>query len=110
MRLNLFKKKYPAFVPQVVKAVMEHQNLANSDRITMDAYCKLFELDWRGDRALENREQFMMSHPVYMHGKDQSNLLAQEELNNETVLKRVRQACKPYLPDLLTKMRNSLKQ
>jgi len=32
VRLNLFQQKYPAFLPQVVKAVMEHPNLANSDR------------------------------------------------------------------------------
>ena len=31
VRLNLFQKKYPAFLPQVVKAVLEHRNLASSD-------------------------------------------------------------------------------
>ena len=32
VRLNLFQKKYPAFLPQVVKAVLEHRNLASSDQ------------------------------------------------------------------------------
>jgi hypothetical protein len=66
VRLNLFQQKYPAFLPQVVKAVMEHKNLANSDRYQMEAFCRLFEMDWRGDTALKNREEFMFSNPVYM--------------------------------------------
>ena len=49
VRLNLFQKKYPAFLPQVVRAVMEHENLAGSDRSMLNTYCKIFELDWRGD-------------------------------------------------------------
>lgn len=32
VRLNLFDGKYPAFMPQAVRAVMEHPNLAKSDR------------------------------------------------------------------------------
>ena len=78
VRLNLFQKKYPAFLPQVVRAVMEHPNLANSDYSQMDAYCRMFELDWRGDRSLENREQFLMTNPVYMHHRDGANLCRQE--------------------------------
>ena len=74
----------------------------------MDAYCKLFELDWRGDTDLENREQFMMSNPVYLSHKDRTNLndsLGNEPVTNERVLKQIRQACQPFLPDLLMKMR-----
>lgn len=55
----------------------------------IDAYCKLFELDWRGDSALENREQFMMSNPVYMNEKDRSNLVSncgEAGITNEGVL------------------------
>jgi hypothetical protein len=29
VRLNLFNQTYPAFVPQVVKAIMEHENLGS---------------------------------------------------------------------------------
>ena len=36
LRLHLFKKEYPLFLPHVVKAVMEHPNLARSDRSTME--------------------------------------------------------------------------
>ena len=31
VRMNLFQKKYPAFLPQVIKAIQEHPNLSNSD-------------------------------------------------------------------------------
>ena len=56
VRLNLFGGDYPAFMPQAVKAVMEHPNLAKTDRTKLDTFCKMFELDWRGDTALANRE------------------------------------------------------
>ena len=74
VRLNLFQKKYPAFLPQVVRAVMEHENLAGSDRSMLNTYCKIFELDWRGDQAIENREQFMLTNPIYMNEKDSTSL------------------------------------
>ena len=55
LRLYLFNYEYPAFVPQVVKAVMEHPNLLKSDKDQMDLYCRMFELDWRGDRTYANK-------------------------------------------------------
>lgn len=66
IRLHLFKRQYPVFMPHVVRAIMEHPNLANSDRYTMETYCTIFELDWKGDSALENREKFLMETPVYL--------------------------------------------
>jgi len=85
-RLNLFQNKYPAFVPQVIKGIQEHKNLANSDRYMLDSYCKLFELDWRGDTSLENREEFMMTNPVYLNEKDKTNLVAKGRMDNANVL------------------------
>ena len=76
----------------------------------LDTYCKLFELDWRGDAALENREQFMMSNPVYLNANDKSSLASHGEITNERVLSQVKQACQPYLPSLLQKMQTVLKQ
>ena len=105
VRLNLFQQRYPAFLPQVVKAIQEHKNTANSDRSMLNAYCRLFELDWRGDSSLDNREQFMFTNPVYMHEKDRPNMATFDYITNESVLKQVRQACQPYLPNLITKMR-----
>ena len=94
-------------MPQVIKAVQEHPNLANSDYNQLAAYCKLFELDWRGDTALENREQFLMSNPVYLNQRDRTSLtssLGDESITNQRVFNQIRQACQPFLPDLLAKM------
>lgn len=55
LRLYLFNYKYPAFLPQVIKAVREHPNLAPSDANHLDLYCRMFELDWRGDTSYTNR-------------------------------------------------------
>ena len=52
----------------------------------LNAYCKLFELDWRGDSSLDNREQFMFTNPVYMHEKDRSNMAAKDKITNESVI------------------------
>lgn len=71
----------------------------------LNAYCKLFELDWRGDSSLNNREQFMFTNPVYMHEKDRSNMAIKDKITNESVIQQVRQACQPYLPNLIIKMR-----
>ena len=71
----------------------------------LNSYCKLFELDWRGDVSLENREQFLMQNPIYIHSKDQANLVEKGEISNSNVLTQIRQACQPFLPDLLTKLR-----
>ena len=76
----------------------------------LDTYCKLFELDWRGDTALENREQFMMNNPVYLNANDRSSVKSHGEITNEGVLSQVKQACQPYLPSLLKKMHTINKQ
>ena len=67
VRLNLFNNQYPSFLPHVTKAILEHPNLANSDRSTLTTFCSLFELDWKGDSSLNNREQLLMTNPVYTH-------------------------------------------
>ena len=85
VRLNLFSQKYPAFLPQVVRAVMEHENLAGSDRSMLDTYCKLFELDWRGDASIDNREQFMLTNPIYMDKNDRTSLKTVGRINNKRV-------------------------
>lgn len=67
VRMNLFDGKYPAFVPQAVKAVMEHPNLASSDRSKLDAFSTIFELDWRGDRDITNKREFLATNPVHLN-------------------------------------------
>ena len=68
LRLYLFNYKYPAFVPQVIKAVREHPSLLNSDADQLDLYCRMFELDWRGDSSYKNKQEFMSSNPIYLQG------------------------------------------
>jgi hypothetical protein len=60
-RLNMFyssnktpSERYPPYMPQVVKAIMEHPHIANTDANLLDTYCHLFELDWRGDRHIHS--------------------------------------------------------
>ena len=84
---------------------MEHRNLAESDRSMLDTYCKLFELDWRGDASVDNREQFMLTNPIYMNDKDRTSLSTVGVIDNQRVTKEIRQACQPYLPRLIAKMR-----
>lgn len=55
LRLYLFNYEYPAFVPQIIKAVREHPNLLKSDRDQLEIYCRMFEVDWRGDRSTLNK-------------------------------------------------------
>lgn len=83
---------------------MEHPNLSNFDRANLDTYCTVFELDWRGDRSIDNREEFLMTNPVYMHKKD---WLATETSHfdkykdGEYIKQRVRTAHTPFLDELV---------
>ena len=59
VRLPVFGGAYPAFMPQMVKAVMEHPNLSQADSSALDTYCQMFELDWRGDQAAVNKASLL---------------------------------------------------
>ncbi len=93
----------------MIRAIQEHKNLAASDKSMIDTYCRLFELDWRGDTALENREQFMMNKPIYIHPKDRTGLATYGDISNERVVNEIKQACQPFLPQLLQKMQALIK-
>jgi hypothetical protein len=106
VRLNMFysskrgpSDRYPAYLPQVVKAIMEHPNLANSDKNLIDTYCYLFELDWRGDREMRNQDQFMATHPIYV-----PNSAQKPSLDNLSANKMMHNASLPFLPALTNKM------
>jgi hypothetical protein len=79
---------------------MEHPNLMNADRSTMETYCKMFELDWRGDRDFANKDEFLSTHPVYVNSKDKGKL--ELNLDEEKVREMLRNACQEYLTDLTT--------
>jgi len=53
---------------------MEHPHISRADYRTLDAYCKLFHLDWRADATVANREEFMATHPIYLNSKDSTAL------------------------------------
>jgi hypothetical protein len=89
-RLNLFNREYPTFLPHTVKAIVEHPNLNRSDRMTLDSYTKLFKLDWRGDFAIKNKDEFMSTHPIYLDSNDQASTAPMEKMDIEGVL---REAC-----------------
>ena len=99
VRLNLFDGNYPAFLPQVVRGIMEHKNLRNSDRSVLETYCTLFKLDWQGDNSLENKEQFLATHPVYVSQRSSYD----ELITADKVKSMLERACTPFLPELTQK-------
>ena len=70
---------------------MEHPNLAKTDRSKLDTFCKMFELDWRGDRSLDNKKEFLSSNPVYFNRSMNSNLCGYSGPVQVTAL--IRNAC-----------------
>ena len=97
LRLYLFNYEYPSFVPQVIRAVKEHPLLLKSDSDQLDLYCRMFELDWRGDRSFQNKQEFMSTHPIYLDG---TNITGYGEVNNEVVRDKLQRACAPFVEEL----------
>lgn len=98
VRLHLFNGEYPAFLPQTVRAIMEHPNLSGSDYDKMNTFSRMFELDWRGDRAIENKMMFMATNPIYLSEKDRPNTFGVDPLGNFEVTTFLRLACTPFVP------------
>lgn len=96
LRLYLFNYEYPAFLPQVVRAVIEHPNLQKSDQDQLELYARMFELDWRGDTDYKNKQEFMATHPIYIKG---SNLRSQGEITEAVVKEKLQRACAPYVEE-----------
>ena len=107
VRLNLFNQKYPAFLPQVVLALMQHPNLARSDKSHLDTYCTLFELDWRGDRHISNRDEFMATNPIYT--QDSASASHLNMYTAEYVSERLERAGTPFLDGLVGKISEQAK-
>ena len=99
-RLHLLNGEYPAFMPQAVRAVMEHPNLSHADFDQVNTFAKMFELDWRGDRAISNKKEFLSSNPVYLRTRDQSNVAGYGVIGNFELLAMLRQACTPFVEQL----------
>jgi len=62
---------------------MEHKNLNEVDRNLLEHYCRMFELDWRGDKDFSNKEEMLATNPVYLAG---SNTKAFGRIDNEKAL------------------------
>ena len=104
VRLHLFGGNYPAFMPQAVKAVMEHPNLSKVDYDKLNAFSRMFELDWRGDRSVANKSEFLATNPVYLGKRDHSNLQGYSDLGNFETISLLRHACVPFIETLSAKM------
>ncbi len=64
---------------------MEHPHISNTSYYKMEAITKMFELDWRGDRTLKNKKEFLATHPLYLHPRGQSNLISYGLIGNNEV-------------------------
>lgn len=97
----MFNYDYPNFLPQAIKAIIEHPNLQRSDKDHLEIYCKMFELDWKGDTSYKNKQEFMFSNPIYIQG---DNIKAHGEITGEKVKEKLQRACAPYVEDATAKI------
>lgn len=97
LRIYMFNYDYPAFLPQVVRALLEHPNLQKSDMDQMELYSKMFELDWKGDSSYKNKQEFMSTNPIYF--SDGTNIKSYGEITNDTVKDMLQKACAPYVEE-----------
>ena len=104
IRLGLFNGEYPAFVPQLVRAVIEHPNLPRADYSKINTFCQMFELDWRGDRALANKKELLATNPVYVADADRSNFEGYGAVGNFEATAMLRRACVPFVAELTDKL------
>jgi hypothetical protein len=103
IRFYLFNYEYPSFLPQAVRAIMEHPNLLKSDKDMLDSYCRMFELDWRGDKLAVVNKEFMSYQPIWLDGP---NLKDYGTLTNERLRDMLQRACAPYVTQVATKLLN----
>lgn len=110
VRLSLFDRKFPAFVPHLVRGIMEHPNLAKTDFALLDSYCGMFDLDWRGDRSIAGKQEWLSTNPVYLNPKDLSSVEGYGQIGPFEVTAMMRAACQPYLTDLAASLADAAKK
>jgi hypothetical protein len=91
-------------MPQVVKGIMEHENLSRVDFDKLSTFTRIFELDWRGDRSVSNKREFLATNPIYLKEQDKSNVVGYGQIGNFEVTTMLRLACVPFVKDLTAKM------
>lgn len=60
----------------------------------LDAYCKVFEVDWRGVKEVEQNKEFLFSHPIHVEG---SNVKAYGMVDDVKVKEMLKRACVPFV-------------
>lgn len=83
---------------------MEHPNLALVDYDKLNTFSRMFELDWRGDRSLANKSDFLASKPIYISENDRGNIVAYTNVGPEELSALVKQACTPFVEGLCQKL------
>lgn len=83
---------------------MDHPNLAASDRQKLDTFATMFELDWRGDRHINNKNEFLATNPVYLSPMDLSNFRKYGNIGNFEATTLLRLACAPFVEQLAQDM------
>jgi hypothetical protein len=97
IRLYLFNYEYPSFLPQCIKAILEHPSLLKSDKDMLKTYCQIFELDWTLNKEGLVKKEFMSTHPIYLDG---TNVKAYGKMSNTKVIEQLKRACVPFVSDL----------
>ena len=60
----------------------------------------MFELDWRGDRNLKNKKEFLFTNPVYVTNKEQTTFESYGTIGNSELTSKIEHACIPFIPSL----------
>jgi len=70
----------------------------------------MFELDWKGDQSLNNKQRFMATNPVYLSPEDRSNFLGYGTIGEFEVAAMLRHACTPFVGELAKGLQNQAKK
>ena len=97
-------------MPQLVRGIMEHPSLSKADFATLDNYCSMFDLDWRGDRSVSNKQEWLSTNPVYLNARDLSSVEGYGQVGPFEVTAMMRAACQPYLSELATSLKQASKK
>jgi hypothetical protein len=94
-RMMLFDGQFPSFLPHLIKEVVSHPNIAQTDKDQLESYSDMFEIRWR-----EDSERPLMVSPIYL--SDSRRI--ESDLDRSEVADKMRLASIPYMEDLKKKM------
>ena len=99
----MFNYDYPSFLPQAIQAIVEHPNAQQSDKDLLNTYCKLFELDWKGEKTQLKTEDLLCHQPLRLDG---TNVKSYGTVTSESLNEMIRKACAPYVEETAQKLLN----